>query len=154
MYGSTDVRFECEDEKTLIIMTLHIDDRTFPAVVKIDSMAAAGWLIRNTASGYYDFMSLFTDEARKLHASVNIQPYWNENFIRDVWFGRMMTDYHGFYNNASVTIGPHGWELTISPRRTSEFLDMVLSRCKESPHPTPPFNAAEILAFIEKGDNI
>ena len=153
MYGSTEVEFEREKDLLLIIMTLHIDGRTFPSVVKINEQILIAWKLANIATEP-SIHKMFEAEARRLHMNVNIQPYWNDNFIHEVWFSRMMTDYHGFYNDASVTIGLHGWELTISSGKTQEFLETVQSIYEHSPRPTPPFNATEVLTFIEKGDSI
>ena len=154
MYGSTDASYEVEGNFLLITMNLYIDDRIFSGVIKMDRWIAVAWVYNNLIAKPYGLLQMFEAEVRRLHMNVNIQPYWNDNFIREVWFVQMITDYQGFYNDASVTISPHGWELTISPEKTQEFLETVQSIYEHAPHPTPPFNATEVLAFIEKGDSI
>ena len=154
MFGRTDVEFEYEARLTTIVMKLYKDGDVFSARVKIGTVAALNWSVWNVTSEHGDFKALFKEEARRLHLQTIIGPSWDNVYVDSAWRIKILDEYTGLYDDSSVTIGPRGWELTISPEKTGKFLDMVKSRCEQMYCPAPQFNIAEVLTFIEEGDNV
>ena len=154
MFTRTDVEFEYEARLTLIIMNLHKDGDVSSVRVKIGTVAALNWSVWNVTSEHGDLKALFEDEARRLHMKTNMDPSWGNMCVSVAWCGKMLEEYTGFYDISSVKIATHGWEFTIPPEKTSKFLDLVKSRCEQMYCPAPQFNVAEVLTFVEKGDNV
>lgn len=154
MFRRTDVEFKYGAKSTLIIMNLYKDGDVFSARVKIGTVAALNWSVWNVTSEHGDLKALFTDEAWRLYMKTSIDPSWDNMRVSAAWCGKVLEEYTGFYDIPSVKIAPHGLEFTISPEKTSKFLDLVKLRCKRMYYPAPQFNVAEILTFIEKGDNV
>lgn len=153
MFARTDVEFKYGTKLTSIIMNLYKDGAVSSVRVKIGTIAALNWSVWNLTSDG-DLRALFEDEVRRLHLGANIAPYWDNMRVSAAWCDRVLKEYIGFYDDSSMTIGPYGWELTIPPEKTSKFLDMVKLRCKRIYIPAPRFNIAEVLTFIEEGDNV
>lgn len=154
MFTRTDVKFEYGTRFTSIVMNLYKDGDVFSARVKINSVDTLNWSVWNVTSEHGDLKALFKEEARRLHLGANIAPYWDNMRVSAAWCDRVLKEYIGFYDDSSMTIDPYGWEITIPPEKTSKFLDMVKLRCKQIYLPAPRFNVAEVLTFIEEGDNV
>ena len=153
MFARTGVEFNYRAKLTSIIMNLYKDGDVSSVRVKIGTVAVLNWSVWNLTSDG-DLKALFENEARRLHLGANIAPYWDNMRVSAAWCDRVLKEYIGFYDDSSMTIDPYGCELTIPPEKTSKFLDMVKLRCERMYIPTPPFNATEVLTFIERGDSI
>lgn len=154
MFGRTDVEFKYGAKSTLIIMNLHKDGDVFSVRVKIGTVAALNWSVWNVTSEHGDLKALFIDEVWRLYMKTNMDPSWDNIRVSAAWYVKALKEYAGFYDISSIKITSHGWEFTIPPEKTSKFLDLVKSRCEQMYCPAPQFNVAEVLTFVEKGDNV
>ena len=154
MFTRTDVEFEYEARLTTIVMKLYKDGDVFSVRVKIGTVAALNWSVWNITSEHGDLKPLFEDEVWRLYMKTSMDPSWDNMCVSAAWCAKVFEEYTGFYDISSVKIAPHGWELTISPEKTGKFLDLVKLRCKRMYLPAPQFNVAEVLTFIEEGDNV